>query len=303
MYMKTEAIEHYPFRAEENEYLVRQAIFHQANLLFSDPVFEGISGDELFSSFYEYFNRADELFLTEEKAREERKPGANLYYHGRDHATRQATFDSLIIDQRILERGDLFARHLTANGAFAIPLGAMYHDNGYVSQSASTDNFAARTPIHVLESMRVLGEELEVRGLPQGLNPQRVRDLALLGVYQTTFPFSDRDKDHVREALAYMSPKERKEAHIVRLAVQYADLGGQVARVDYYPDLLRALRAEMNEANPGLGNSIIGEDEELLKKCAGFMNGIVKSTVGKTGNAFFGPSHPFAEAWKNIGLE
>ena len=99
--------------------------------------------------------------------------------------------------------------------------------------------------------------------------------------------------------MGQLSQEDRKEAQIVRLAVQFADLGGQTARVDQNPEGLRRLRDEMNACTPNMGTKIIGKDErEIEEKRKQFLEFVVEKTVGKTGNAFFGTSdHSFAREW------
>lgn len=97
----------------------------------------------------------------------------------------------------------------------------------------------------------------------------------------------------------FSTPWEKKEAIIVGLTVQLADLGGQISRVDYLPILLKQLRAEINCANPGMGTTIIGEDHELAQKCGDFTKAVVLPTVGKTANAFFGKNNSLTKIWES----
>ncbi len=300
--MKELEIGHYPFTAEEDEKIVKIATFQHMHKLLEHTVFENTNTQEAFLLFSQYYKTTKELFGCEENARKQGMAGANLFYHGKEHSIYQATYDAIMVTRAILERNDEFSGHVTPEGAFAIPIGALLHDIGY-PLNGPHENYAARTPVHVTEGMKGAEEIIEKLGVPKTMNMQRIKELVSLGIHTTNFPFTQEHKEEAREKLETFSPEKRKEAQIVRLAVQFADLGGQTARIDYYPHLVRKLREEMNAAKAGMGNIIIGNEDELDTKCRGFMNFVVKQTVGKTGNAFFGEfSNPYFKAWIKNGL-
>lgn len=352
-----EALQPYPYEATENQKTVEYATEVSLVKLLETPLFASFDASEILYTFETYYSFAENLFVEEEKLRQQDTPGANLYYHGIPHAISQVTYDAVSITRAIIERDDAFSRHLTAEGAIAIILGALFHDIGYVSEGR-VDNYAARTQIHVEESMNMLSSTIDLLGLPASLDWEKVKNLGRIGIHGTHFLFTrarSEDKPSVpsrleeakklvqqnledtKKFMQHMTPEEqkealneeRKEAQIVRLAVQFADLGGQCARPDYFPEQVRNLREEMNGANPGLGTLIVGEEHELETKREYFINNFVEKAppaprtkriivtgkemfvpekalvsqapkVGITVRAFFGEekSKPFLQAWK-----
>lgn len=300
--MKEFEITTYPFTDNEKENTVRSDIHRNAQLLFENSLFDTHNKTELLANFSSYFKRAEFLFQQEEAARKNGETKANLYYHNKHHAVYQTTHDAIVLTQAILARNDAFSSHLTAEGAYAIVLGAMYHDTGYVTDP-STSNYAGRTPVHVEYSMRSLWWSINKLGLPDSLDYNKVKELGMLGIHATHFPHTEKRTLEAKKMLNELTPQDRKEAHIVRLAIQFADLGGQTARIDYFPHLVKKLRAEMNASTENSGTNIIGTDEELDAKCRGFINFVVKETVGKSGNAIFKEfAHPYFKAWIKNGL-
>jgi len=292
----------YPFTADEKEGIIRNDINRNAQVLFEHPLFEGHDKAELFGNFSKYLKRAEWLFQIEETKRKNGDVEANLHYHNKHHAVFQTTYDAITLTRAILARNDNFSAHLSAEGAYAIVLGAMYHDTGYVTDH-TTKNYAARTPVHVEDSIWSLWWSINKVDLPDSLNYDKVRSFGMLGIHATHFPHTQEREAEAKKALVSIPPESRKEAQIVRLAVQFADLGGQTARIDYHPHLVKRLRDEMNAASENAGTNIIGNDEELDAKCRGFINFVVKETVGKTGNAIFeGNNHPYFRRWVQNGL-
>jgi len=279
-------VEHYPFTIEESSFEVRSAICRQFKELLVDLSLPESYSLELRRSFAIYFIKAENLFYKEEQGRLEGQAGANLYYHRKEHAIYQATYDAIAVVRAILRRKDAMSSHLTLDGIIAAILGAMYHDSGYVDVD-STDNYAARTPIHVGVSMETVSKKIDSIGLPSFLNAEKIKTLAKIGIHSTSFPFNNDRRLEMRQMILNLDPNMQAEAHIVRLSTQLADLGGQVARVDYYPNLIKDLRQEINGATPGMGENIIGEDHQLAEKCRGFIAFMVEPTVGKIAKAFF----------------
>ena len=335
-----ETLTAYPFDAHEKAEKVEISIFQQADELFSMPLFETVDKDSLISSFKTYFAFANMMFCEEEKMREEGVPGANLYYHGRPHAVFQATYDALSIVHALIERNDPystrrleekprvdpFLKHLTPEVGIAIVFGSMFHDTGYVSDGP-VDNYALRLPIHVEQSIRALGATIDLFGLPSGLDDKKVKRLGKIGIHGTHFPFTVKRSElkpddpsrfeEIKSMIDQLPNEERKEAQIVRLAVQLADLGGQCARPDYFPDQVINLRDELNEEIPGKGTGIIGDNTRLAANREFFINTFVKRPIKSvkpinsakivspapnveiTALAFFGEekSKPFRDAW------
>ncbi len=290
---------HYPFSAEEDKKVVKYAIRQQTKLLLRNPLFDNIDRRNTLSTINNYFDVAEKLFEHEEKQRLMGATGANLFYHGKEHAVYQTTYDGIVMSQAILSN-DNMKKHLTPDGALAITLGAMFHDAGYVFGVPHKNvNYAARVPVHVEESMKAVGKYIDEIGIPKEYDAEKVKKLAQIGIYNTSYPLTDRHKMVLKIQTDRLDPKTRKEAHLVRLAIQFADLGGQTARVDYFPKLAKRLRDEINGAIPGRGTEIIGTDDELPEKGVAFINRAVKKEVGKIANAFFGSySNPFSNEWE-----
>ena len=291
------SVNHYPFRLGEDRNIIRQAVFAQIEGLFDLFSLERLQIVELLDCIKAYFSRAEGMFKFEEEARGRGEEFATLYYHLVDHAVYQITFDAAATSIAILARGDVLSSHLTIEGAVASLVGSMFHDTGYVS-FPNSKNYAALLPVHVDKSVENVSKAVKEIGLPPFLNENRVKTMAALGVHNTYFPFTDDHKKYRARYTKYMSGEQRKEAYVVALTTQFADLGGQIARVDYFPNLLMDLRREFNAISYGFGTEIIGEDLEMAAKSCAFIHNMVLPTVGRTGNAFFGTTnHNYAQAW------
>lgn len=287
-------VEHYPFKVGEKREVILPAIYEQIHAL-TLFISKDLARD--FKVYVnKYFHESEAMFDYEEQARAKGKSFANLFYHHRDHAIYQTTFDTAAILRAVLSRGGALASHLSRDGMMAALIGAMRHDIGFVT-SQDSPNYAARSPIHVEEGMKNVKEVIKEIGLPSFLNQDRVTELAVLGIHNTYFPYQERNRAWMRSKIEAMTPKQRKEAHIVRLAVQFADLGGQVARVDYFPRLLWDLRREINAARPGSGIEVIGQDDQLASKYQGFINFVMEPMIGKVANAFLGKDNTYRQAW------
>lgn len=290
--------------------LLSSAQTHEASSLLSEkqkeiinlPVFDKFEPKtkvEIAIFLDKYQFTAERMFVKEEEKRSLGLTGANLYYHGRPHAIYQAVYDATSLVNAISAHEGL-NRHLTAEGALAIVLGAEFHDTGYVYNAPFGEvNYAKRAEGHVERSADALSDKIDQIGMPAEINSQKVKDLARLGIYNTTFPLTNEVKMALKVQTDRYAPKARAEAHIVRLAIQLADLGGQVARIDS-TTLLNNLRAELNGANPGSGDEIIGVSEaEMSQKRREFINNHVIPYVGKAAAAFYKkPDNPFSLAWK-----
>ncbi|MBI2595492.1 hypothetical protein HYW46_02015 [Candidatus Daviesbacteria bacterium] len=254
---------------------------------------------ELIAIILQYFDFATALFSKEAISRILDGKSANLYYHNKHHAVYQAGFDAVQVARGIMMRHDFLSKNLTLEGMLAIVLGALYYDTGYVTAEKNPQNYAALTPVHVEASKKTFQQAVNFLGLPEGIDKEKVIKLGTIGIHNTYFPFTEERKMERQKLLDnFKTPEEKKDAMIVALSVQLADLGGQVARVDYFPTLLKNLREEMEAANPGSGIQIIGQDHELAKKCRGFLDFVVIPTVGKTANAFLGKNNAFSKAFE-----
>lgn len=301
-------VQTYPHLIDTPEEHVFQSMKENFYGLANDLDFSNPRAKALYRCFEELYASANHLFDPEEKARLYEEPGANLYYHGKPHAVFQAGYDGISIARAIISRKnserDNFAKHLSPEGALAIIFGAMFHDSGYVTGfEGECENYAARTPVHVEQSLRTFEEIGNQVQLPQFLDRNKIIQLTKIGIHSTHFPFTPERK---QERLELVKQSDwPKEAMIVALATQLADLGGQLARRDYGTSGLVTLRQEMNAANPdaNLGTIVIGEDQVLLDKFRGFLGGLVLPTVGKVAHAFFGPQNRYLEQWaKHIGM-
>lgn len=300
MIEKEVAVEHYPFTVEEGKYNVRSAICQQFRKLLVDFDLPEEVALEIRSYFARYFLDAEDMFYFEEKARLLGREGANLYYHRKEHAIYQVTYDGISVARALLSRKDSLSAHLSLEGVLAIIFGCMYHDSGYVDAQEVT-NYAARTPVHVAASMEAIKKEVREIGFPKFLNQEKISQLASIGIHSTHFPFDYDKRVEMREMILGLEPELRAEAHIVRLTVQLADLGGQVSRVDYYPNLVKNLRQELNGVKEGLGQQVIGEDHQLAEKCRGFVKAFVEPTVGKTAKALFkGPQNTYSQRFQEL---
>lgn len=294
----------YPFMATEQPEVIKVATAQKFKELLNQL---GLTREEQKQIFYplaSYYVNAENLFQIEEDAREKGVYGANLYYHEKNHAIYQTTYDAIAITLAILHRQDALAKHLSKEGVLSCVIAAINHDIGYVTDKFDGINYANRTPIHVQESMEYAANLIGSSTLPEFLDKQKIRRLTRIGIHATHFPFWPERKAQQKNLIQALPKEERKEARIIALTVQLADLGGQIARPDYMPTLVKKLREEMNGANPGLGTTVIGEDHQLLEKLEGFAKLFVQPTVGKTANALYKiRNNPFAQGWqKNLEI-
>jgi hypothetical protein len=296
--MRITEIKHYPFKAGESGYRVDSVIFGKITNLFKRPLFLG-NEDEFASNLIAHYQNAKNLFAPEQKLRRMKAGNADLYYHGIDHSIYQTPYDSISVTDAILARNDAMSSHLTPEGIFAIPYDSIYHDTGFVYGADNGRSFAKRNPIHVEKSIEAALAYSEKIGLPASLDHEKIRHFIVLGIHGTHFPYDEERRRETRLLLDKMPAQWRKEAQIVRLAVQFADLAGQTARIDQYPEGLKKLRKEMNACTVGIGNQIVGKnDEEIEENWRGFIENVIERTVGKSGNAFFGPDNSFRRQWR-----
>lgn len=292
----------YPFLSTEDRSLVEFETEKHMHEILQLPIFDGHDRNLLLSRLNTFYAFANMEFNEEEELRTNGFKGANLYYHGRPHGVMQTTYDGISIAKAILQRDDAFSHHLTLEGVLSIVLGSMFHETGYVN-AGPVENYAARSPIHVEESIKTYSSYIDLLGLPAGIDIDKVKKMGGIGIYSTHFPFTDTHLEEIRKMTQELTTDDRKEAQIVRLSIQLADLGGQCARPDYYPNLVVNLRQELNEGKPDLGNETIGKDCEMAENRAVFLEtnlkaGSDRKTVGNTLNAFFDKEvgKPFKEA-------
>lgn len=297
--MKSIEVGHYPFEIGAEEENVNAIMLDQIKKLTDHPLFPSNQREAISRYLSLHFLRAAFMFWDEEQLREQGLENANLFYHNKDHAVFQTTYDALCVDRAILSRQDKFSSHLTLEGAIAIPIAGSYHDSGFVYQKHPLVNFAQMSPIHVEESKRAAVESIDRMHPPENLDTEKIKKLVIIGIHGTHFPYDETRKAEGKRLIDELSQGDRQEGQIVRLAVQFADLGGQTARVDQNPEGLRRLREEMNACTPDMGTKIIGKDEyEMEEKRKQFLNFVIERTVGRTGNAFFGTrEHSYAREW------
>lgn len=297
-----ETTENYPLHLTASDETATRLLTGRMNDLLKDPMFAPFQRYEVLESFSAYLDAAKTHFTLEEEARKNGTEGANLFYHGKEHAVYQVTYDAIEAVDIVLKRRDALSDHLTPNGVFATIASAPFHDIGYVYGVPVGENFAARTPVHVTESMQRFGETVDQLGAPSGFDRERIKIFGGLAIHKTNFPYTDEHENHARNILDKLPSEDRKEAQIVRNILQFADLGGQCARVDYFPEGVKRLRDEMNAARPNNGTLIVGNDNELEAKANGFITFVVDKTVGKTGRAILGKGiSPYANRWATIG--
>lgn len=298
--IKTENLQTYPFKVTAQPEIVYQTTRDNFVQLLDEMEIRKQGKTNLTRAFGDYYDNALRMFETEESLRQQGDPRANLFYHDRNHAVHQATYDAITISRGMLQRGGHLGKHVTEEVAMSIILGAMYHDVGYVATEQDCDNYAARTPVHVEKSIEVVEETLREIKLPKSLELTRVIKLSQVGIHATHFPFMAARKVEYTSLLQQFPRSQQSEAMLVANAVRLADLGGQVGRVDYNTAGLINLRAEMNAANPdaNLGTIVIGQDHELAQKCRGFIDAMVIPTVGKAATVLMGKDNPFMRAWQ-----
>lgn len=296
--MKPIEVEHYPFRMDESEFVVENAIFEQMRKLVDEPIFEQRDRESILQWLQKHFSRARFMFLDEEELRKKGSTQGDLYYHGKEHSVFQTTYDVLEEMRAILSRKDRLSSHLTCEGVLAPVVSSIYHDTGFVDMPYNGYSYAKNCDIHVSESIKVAVKSLDMWEIPEKLDSERLKKFVIIGIHGTYFPYGEKEAAEGRKLVNRLHPRDRKEAQIIRLAVQFADLGGQTARIDHYPEGVKNLRLELNHIRFGLGTQVMGEDHELEQKREEFVEFVVKKTVGKTGNAFFGTNdHSFAREW------
>ena len=296
--MKPIEVEHYPFRMDESEFVAENAVSEQMKKLVDEPIFELRDKKSILQWLQKHFSRTRFMFLAEEELRKKGTGQGDLYYHGKEHSVFQTTFDAISVIRAVLSRKDRLSSHLTCEGVLAAIIASMYHDTGFVDMPYNGYSYAKNCDIHVGEGIKVAVKSLDMWEIPEKLDKERLKNFTVIGIHGTYFPYGEKEAVKGRELVNRLHPRDRKEAQIVRLAVQFADLGGQTARIDQFPEGVKNLRIELNHIRDGLGTQKIGEDHELEQKRQEFIDSVVEKTVGKTGNAFFGtPNHSFAREW------
>lgn len=304
----------YPYKLDENITIVRRAFGTQYRNLLNELPFNEKRKIGLFRILSWHFLEMERLGLAEIKERRLNPKKVNLFYHNLNHFY-QTGFDCAAIATSILKQKSPLSSHLSPEGALAVAIAGIKHDIGMITGSPILEtvqkhgiafnntytypSLAHHTPIHVDASMEHTRTTLSTVPFPTFLNNQKVIELAVQGIHNTHFPWTPERTKERQLMLSETTPEQWKEAMIVRLVVQLADLGGQSARIDQFPKGLIALRDEMNSAQPGLGTTIIGKDAELLEKNKAFYLYVIKPSVGKTANAFFGKNNTYNKRWES----
>lgn len=298
--METEVkLGHYPFTGEEEPSRIHSELRFAFNTLLEKPLFGDIDKKHLERSVAHLYIRAERMFAQEEQARQNGEDGANLYYHNVNHAVRQATWDGAITLNAILAPDNENGTKLTKEAVLGGLTGLTYHDTGLVFGTKPGENYAARGPIHVQESVKAMSEALTCVDLPQRLDKEKIRIFATLAIEATEFPYTAEQEQAAEAKISELSQADQEAAQIVRHVARLADLGGQTARNDYRAVHLANLRREMNCAQEGLGDRLIGQDHEIDEKCKEFMENVVDRTVGRYARALLGPkSTIYISAWE-----
>lgn len=292
-------VAHYPYKLDESPAKVRPAIGTQFRFILSRLPIPEAQKKQIFYTFTSHFIEAEKPFILERNRREKDDPAANLFYHNLNH-TYQAGFDAMAIANSLLQRKDPISENLTSEGMIGLAIAGLYHDIGYISFNPDSESFASHTKFHVDASIKKATEfvsEIKYGGI---LDNRKIVEMIRQGIHNTHFPFTKEREDERRLMVAELPTDWRKEAMIVRLATQLADLGGQVIRVDQYPDGTRALRQELEAASPGLGFNVIGTDEDLIENAKKFTTNMVIPSLSRTTNAFFGRNNIYDREWNNL---
>lgn len=277
----------YPFKSGDKRAHTVFEIYNHLGGLIDNPAFKGKNRSEIYSYITSQIRKAESYFDTK----------TNLLYHGVYHSVYESTYDAISTAKTLRGGNARLASHLTIEGIVAIPVAAAYHDTGYIFGAEENCNHAARMPIHVEQSIKAAQSGLEEIKCPDSLNLERIKILVTAGIHGTHFPYTLEKHQEFLELVKDLNPKEKKEAQIVRLSVQLADLGGQISRVNYL-DHLKNLRKEIDDYTEGLGTQMIGFDHQIEEKAKQFCRDHAVSTAGKTANAFFGTDHNmFANEW------
>jgi hypothetical protein len=289
---KSYEVAHYPYKLDADPTTVRRAMGLQFRLLLSELPIPEHQKKQVFYTFVSHFIAAERPFLEERRRRWNGDDSANLYYHNLNH-TYQTGFDAAAIAKTLIRRRDHLAEHLSSEGLIALVVGGLYHDIGYITANPQAENLAAHKPIHVNAGIKTATTYLEMVPFTGILDNQKIIEMVRNGIHNTHFPFSPK-RETERKAMIMDLPEDwRKEAMIVRLATQLADLGGQVIRIDQYPYATRLFRDELEKEEPGLGFKIVGKDEDLIANAQKFTRIMVLPTVGKTADAFFGKDNTY----------
>jgi len=292
-------VAHYPYKLDESPSIVRPAIVLQFRLLLSELPIPEAQKKQVFCTFTSQFIEAEKPFILERNRREKGDPKANLFYHNLNH-TYQAGFDAMAIGNTLLRRKDHLAENLTSEGMIGLAIAGLYHDIGYISFNPDSESFASHTKDHVDASIKKASEFVTEIGYKGVLDNTKIVEMIRQGIHNTHFPFTETREDERRLMITELPKDWRKEAMIVRLATQIADLGGQVIRKDQYPDGTKALRQELEATSPGLGFNIIGTDEELIENAKRFTIKMVIPSIGKSTNAFFGQNSIYDREWNKL---
>ncbi len=299
---KSYEVGHYPYKLDEDLTKVRRALGLQYRMLLSRLPIPEKQLNQTFYTLTSLVIAAERPFVKERNDRAKGEKQATLFYHNINH-TYQTGFDATCIANTLIRRQDHLAENLSAEGLLALSVAGLFHDVGYISANPNSENFATHTPVHVDASIKTATELVQLIPFPRSLNNDQIVEYIRQGIHNTHFPFSN-EKESERRAMILELPQSwRKEAMIIRLATQLADLGGQTIRVDQLPEGTRLLRDELEAANPGLGFKIIGTDQNLLENAKRFTQKMVLPTVGKTANAFFGKNNTYQKIWDKQFIE
>lgn len=292
--------DHYPLTIEQDPSVVEQITVDRLDQCVGLLDLASWDRNALIRSFWNHYDHVEAAFLPEIWARACGDEFADLFYHRKEHALYQATYDSIEIVERVVTSRPTL---LTQEGIVAAILGGIYHDIGYVDTEEVPSSYAARTPIHVEEGIKSMEAALRVIKLPSFLNRNKVGMLAKLAIHSTKFPYIEDYEKEAQGWIEQLDPETQEEAKVIRRIAKLADLGGQVARVDYFPRLVLDLRKELESATPGLGYMAIGTDDELGEKAVAFIEKFVFPSVGAIAKELLGENNSFQRSWDQHALK
>ncbi len=305
---------HYKYKLDEDPGTIRRAFDTQYKQLTNSLAVPEKSKPLVLATLKDHYTHVENLGLQEQQARKCGDKRANLYYHDLNHFW-QAGFDGLSIARAIKVSNRPLATHLSPEGGIAIAIATWFHDIGEITASPvmefaeieeqyftdeKFDSLAKHKPIHVYASMDYAQRILRDIPFPKPLDNAKIIELVTQGIHNTLFPWTEEKSQERRAMLTFATPKLWKEAMIVRLAVQLADLGGQSIRVDQIPEGIKRLRAEENEIKPGSGVKNLGTDKQIRNKAIWFTEHMLIPTVGVNANALLGRENVFLANFLDI---
>lgn len=305
---------HYPLGLDADLTQVRGVLGRQYRILVSHLQIPDRDKRQVVGSLYDHYLNVERIGLREHRMRLAGDPRANLVYHNFDHFV-QTGFDGAAIATRVTRRNDRLSAHLSDEGRVAAAIASLIHDVGEITASPLLEfvreedlhyteeefpTLAHHKPVHVAAGMDYLPKIVRQIGLPPSLDMGKVIELGIQGLHNTNFPWTEEREKERQLMLSEATPEQWKEAMLVRLIVQLADLAGQSIRNGQFPDGVKLLRTEENSIKPGSGTELLGTDEELLEKSLWFDRHVLIPKMGKSANALLGEGNVFVRAFTDF---